>query len=819
MSEEKNKLEELSDKLDELLAMHNDVSVEIDSLRVEILRLKVEGRKRERMGEIGKIGEIEEIGKIGKIGEIEEIEEIGKIEEIEEIGKIEEIEEIGEVEGDYFASRGRKAEPFEASERESILPKEKSFDIEKLIGENLINKIGILVLVIGVAIGGKYSIENNLISPLARIVLGYAVGIVLLLLSIKLKEKYLNFSAVLVSGGMSILYFITYFSYNFYHLIGQEIAFGLMVIFTIFTVLSALNYDKQVIAHLGLVGAVSVPFLLSNDTGNAAFLFSYLTLINLGIAFISLRKNWKLLFYSAFVLTWIVYATWLIFGYSSNENFVLAFGFLTVFFLLFYVIFIAYKLLNLKKYTIGDIGILLVNSFIYFGLGYGLLYNHKNGEELLGLFALANATIHFIAAFIIHKRKLADKNIFYLIVGLVVVCLTLAIPIQLSGHWITMMWAAEAALLFYIGRSKSVGFYEYLSFGLMLIAMMSLMSDWSLGYASISQYSLFNTANESDLNFLMNPLFLNSMISCLCFGLITWMNNKSDWKSIAKIDKPIHEILDYVLPTIFVILLFFSFRYEISNYFAQLYADSNRSPNASNSIFDSNLFNINIRHTANVNLINYSIIFFSVLTIFILKKVNNEKVHWAMIIVNILVIASFLVQGLYELSELRENYISQENAQFYTIDKTFLGLRYLSFLFLAFLMALTYQLIKKYNKDYIIKVISEILMYVAIFWILTSELIQWLDFTERSETHGLALSIFWGICSVAIISIGIWKKKKHLRIMGMAIFALTLIKLFFYDLAHLNTISKTIVMISLGALLLLTSFLYNKYTIEDEEKL
>ncbi|GAL76189.1 hypothetical protein JCM19275_595 [Nonlabens ulvanivorans] len=49
-----------------------------------------------------------------------------------------------------------------------------------------------------------------------------------------------------------------------------------------------------------------------------------------------------------------------------------------------------------------------------------------------------------------------------------------------------------------------------------------------------------------------------------------------------------------------------------------------------------------------------------------------------------------------------------------------------------------------------------------------------------------------------------------MRIGGMALFAITLIKLFFYDIAHLNTISKTIVFVSLGILLLIISFLYNK---------
>ena len=36
-------------------------------------------------------------------------------------------------------------------------------DLEKFIGENLINKIGIAITIIGVAIGAKYSIDHDLI--------------------------------------------------------------------------------------------------------------------------------------------------------------------------------------------------------------------------------------------------------------------------------------------------------------------------------------------------------------------------------------------------------------------------------------------------------------------------------------------------------------------------------------------------------------------------------------------------------------------------------------------------------------------------------
>ena len=62
-----------------------------------------------------------------------------------------------------------------------------------------------------------------------------------------------------------------------------------------------------------------------------------------------------------------------------------------------------------------------------------------------------------------------------------------------------------------------------------------------------------------------------------------------------------------------------------------------------------------------------------------------------------------------------------------------------------------------------------------------------------------------------LIVLGIWKKKKHLRVGAIALFGITLVKLFFYDIAYLDTIAKTIVFVALGVLLLIISFLYNKY--------
>ncbi|MCU0404442.1 MAG: DUF2339 domain-containing protein, partial [Chitinophagaceae bacterium] len=115
----------------------------------------------------------------------------------------------------------------------------------------------------------------------------------------------------------------------------------------------------------------------------------------------------------------------------------------------------------------------------------------------------------------------------------------------------------------------------------------------------------------------------------------------------------------------------------------------------------------------------------------------------------------------------------------------------------------------------------DLLFHLTVLNILSHELITWLKINNYTGFDKLSLSICWGVYSLLLIGLGIFKNKKHLRIAAIVLFAITLVKLFFYDLAKLSTISKTIVFISLGLLMLTISFLYNKYktkiTGTDEE--
>lgn len=790
------------------MADHQD---RIDQLnqKLEILLSKQEGFAKELMALYKEIEDVKN-GKSETVGGQEVIPQKTR-QTIEQPDPVEKVEAKIETEPkeEVIAPKMVIEQPKQVIAPKIKKPKGKS-NWEKFIGENLINKIGIAITVIGVAIGAKYSIENDLISPLTRIILGYLMGLGLLGFAIKLKAKYENFSAVLVSGALAILYFITFAAYSFYDLFPQLMAFGLMLVFTVFGVVAAINYNKQIIAHLGLVGAYAVPFLLSNDSGNAMVLFSYMAIINIGVLVISFKKYWKPLYFSAFVFTWLIFSGWFAFSYETEIHFQLALTFLCIFFILFYITLLAYKLKANEKFKTSNVVMLLLNSFVFYGLGYAILDSHETGSQLLGLFTLCNALVHFGVSALIYKKKLADRNLFYLVSGLVLVFITIAIPVQLNGNWVTLLWAMEATLLFWIGRSKNVPVYEYLSYPLMVLALFSLFEDWSLGY------DIYNYADDVHIKPILSGNFLTSALFLVAFGIINWVNNINTGTSEEKQPNVISRIMSFAIPGILLLVLYSAFFLELDCYWNQLYNSSEIDINdGSYPHYNYDLWNFRY-----VWLLNYTLLFLTVLAFVNIAKLKNRVLGIVTLVLGLLATAYFLTGGLLILSELRESYLSQELSEYYESSFFSVGIRYVAIAFFAVFVFALYKLGKSDFMKLKLKIPFEILMHISIIWILSSELLNWMDIAGSDQSYKLGLSILWGVYALLLIALGIWKNKKYLRIGAMALFGGTLLKLFFYDIASLNTIAKTVVFVSLGILLLIISFLYNKYKhfITDEHE-
>ena len=775
MSENKDRIKELQDRMSLLIQKQNKFIVELRELRDEVKQLKAE-----------------DIVRPTKV-----------------------------------VTKAAKTQDFTPQTREEVyipaVPNKKpkfedvkiNFDFEKFIGENLVSKLGVLITIIGVVIGAKYSIDNDLISPLTRIILGYLMGIGLMGFGIKLKEKYENYSAVLVSGAIAIMYFITFAAYSFYDIFPQLVAFLLMLMFTIFTVIAAISYNKQVIAHIGLVGAYAVPFFLSSGSGDMLTFFSYITIINIGILAIAYKKYWKKLYYAAFAQTWFIYLFWLFIKARMSEHFGLAFAFATIFFILFYVTFLAYKIAKKEKFDKFTVVIILLNSFIYYSIGYYLLEGHGTWGDYLGIFTLANALIHFGLAFFIKKQDLYDKNLFYLIVGLVLVFITIAIPVQLDGNWVTLLWAGEAALLFWIGRTKEVTFYEKASYVLMLLGFLSICQDWDSGY-----YASYISGTESSVLPIFNVQFLSSVLFIAAFAFINKVHQDKTYKTPLQQDNFYHKLVNVSLVGVLLVAVYFAFDREISAYFNHLYEDTRIGVKADDSDRISYSYNFDLLSLKSVCLLNYTLAFLISLSFLNLKKFKNKSLGYANLVLNGLAIVAFLTLGIHELSNLHNSYFNPQETDLFSKSIGFVAIKYVSFALIAGLFFVSYQYIKEKFPTKLNWVLFDLVTHISILTVISSEFLNWLNTAGASGADTLTITIVWGLYALMLIGLGIWKNKQHLRIGAFVLFGITLVKLFFYDIVHLDTISKTVVLVSLGVLLLVISFLYNKYKhlITEEDK-
>jgi len=658
-------------------------------------------------------------------------------------------------------------------------PKEKEIqDTESFIGTKVISIVGILLMMLGIGYGAKYAIENNLISPKIWIIGVYILGTVLLLTAFKLKNKYENFSAVLLSGAMAIYYFTTYFAFAQYDLISREVAFGMMLIFTVFTVLSALRYDNQVIAHIGFVGAYAVPFMVRGNNENVVALFSFMSIINVGILAVAIKKYWQSLFYSAFFLTWLIFATWFLSTYRQNVDLNTAITFVSVFFVIFYATILAYKLIHSKVFDGGDIVLIILNSVFAYSIGLAILSNSTSTEDYLGLFTLLNGVMHLIVNFTIKRFKEYDKNMHFLTFGLALAFVTIAIPVQFEGSWLALFWLAESAVLFWIGRTQKVRFYEIFSYPLLGVAIISLMYGWGEYYGNLHEYKLF-----LHVDFLISALFLAILVAMLVIARKTKENAFNGYSGV-------------LTGAVFTVL-YFAFFLEINSYWNSQLGVSNELPQwmwINQNARALNTFRV-------IWLTNYTLLYLIVVSWVNIKVYKNQTFAGINLIINAFAVCLFLTFGLYNLS------LSKGFGDFGT---QYL-LRYSSIAILGGLLYTTNQYAKQSFVQLNLNIGLSVATHVIFLCVLTSELFNWMHLMNTQSIYKLGLSLLWSTYGFGLIIYGIWKRAKHLRIMAFIIFGLTIIKLFFYDIAHQTTISKTIVMISLGAVLLIVSFLYNKY--------
>lgn len=365
---------------------------------------------------------------------------------------------------------------------------ERNPDLEKFIGENLINKIGIAILVIGLGLLLQYAIGKGYIGEAARTLVGIGSGAVLLLFAHRLRESFRAFSSVLVGGGLSVLYFSIAIAFQDYHILGQTAAFAIMVGITALGVLFTLLYDRRELAVITLLGGFATPFMVSTGEGNYKVLFTYLLILDAGMLVLANYKKWSILNILSFALSWMLFVAWSMSGYTDLEPRPVwtAFAFATAFYAVFFAMVLWYDLLHRTTFTPLDYSLFLLNTAVYFGMGMHFLTDLD--VRVGGLLCVLLAAVNVVFALRFFRDERVPRNLVHLLIGIVLTFISLAAPVQLDGDHITLFWAAEGVLLVWFARRSGIKLVERASLAVSALMVISLIMD--LGLYSAPQHKV-----------------------------------------------------------------------------------------------------------------------------------------------------------------------------------------------------------------------------------------------------------------------------------------------------------------------------------------
>ncbi len=757
-----------------------------------------EEKKEESIISVGKIEEI-------KVPEIEPVKEPVNqiletkqdiIEKTEPISTVKQEEVKKEIPVEKIVIQPfKKEEPIRTPPVITKPPQKKKADFEKFVGEKLISYVGIVILVLGVAFFVKFAIDQGWINEVARVAIGILAGGVLIGLAHYLRLNFRAFSSVLAGGGLAVLYFTIAFGFQMYHLFSQPVAFVLMVGITGFAILLSLAYDRKELAIFAILGGFASPFMVATGAGNYIVLFTYIAILNIGMLILAYFKKWNLVNIVSFVCTLLLYGSWLtgrVLFDMDNPPYAGALFFATLFYIVFFLMNIINNVKLGEKFTAFEIIMMLSNSFFYFTAG--MLIIHKINPDYKGLFTASLAVFNFIFAYILYKNSKADKTLVYSLIAMVLTFLSLAAPIQLQGNNITLFWAAEAVALLWLSQKAELKIVKIGSGVVTILMIVSLMMNWQRMY--------FPNLNTEVMPIIFNKGFITSIVSVLAMvALLILLKNDKD---VTFVNKFSNQSFMFFIIVFIIIALYISCLLEL-NY--QL--DNRIAEQAVRDVF--------------LALYNFVFLFGTLMW----TKINQIKYVFPTI-TGLSLFGTFVYLTYYyiQYTSVRELYLHGQ------IESSYYIFHLLTVIFILSLSFLTWTSMQKLTGEKSgMSILNLCYSVFVVLFVLSTELDNWVLFAQFREgfmsseilqqNHKIGYPILWGISAFALMILGMKKKEKTFRIISLVIFLFTLIKLFAWDLRGISEGGKIAAFISLGVLLLVLAFMYQKLKkllFEDEEE-
>jgi uncharacterized membrane protein len=176
--------------------------------------------------------------------------------------------------------------------RRATPPTTFGWKLEQQFGTRAAVWLGAVALALAGAFLVKYSIDQGLIGPAARVTLGLVFGAALVGAAEWLRTRSANVAQGLAASGIAVLYAALLAGTRLYGLFPDLVGALGMALTTAIAVVLATRHGP-IVAILGLLGGFLTPILIGSETPRPWMLLFYLLLLQTGLSVVSRRMRWS----------------------------------------------------------------------------------------------------------------------------------------------------------------------------------------------------------------------------------------------------------------------------------------------------------------------------------------------------------------------------------------------------------------------------------------------------------------------------------------------------------------------------------------------
>jgi uncharacterized membrane protein len=441
-----------------------------------------------------------------------------------------------------------------ATPRESIFQRLRTnLPLEQFLGMNLFARVGIVLLVLGLALLGRMALIT--MGPGLRVALTYAIAGVMLGggIGLERRERYRLLGRTGIGGGWALLFFTTYAMHHVAPMTvlpSNTLDCVLMLVVAVAMVAHTLRYRSQVVTGLAfLLGFSTVA--LSQDT---VYALAAGVILALGIAAIALRMSWFELEIFGILASYGNHFYWLYKLYPDGTaghafpEFWPSAIILVLYWVIFRISYVARKVASPRQESFSTIAA-LVNTMLLLAV----MKFQSTHPELAFYALLGIGAVEFIFGQLpVTRRRRAAFTLLTVIGTLLIFA---AVPFKFSGNNIALFWMIAAEVLLIAGIAQNESLFRRLGLlagcvtGLLIVfeAQGIIELRWSSETVLIKDGILLLTCSAL---FYLNALYLShrwkdlfgkfdgglataqSHLACITAFLGAWALFTADWTAI-----------------------------------------------------------------------------------------------------------------------------------------------------------------------------------------------------------------------------------------------------------------------------------------------